>query len=139
MAVKRVTDSYTRGIQTFANARRTPQSQAVRPASHKPVQSHPVVPRPTSSERPVPVTVREASEGAIAGIAADIAKLQRAAITTSERVAPVDYHDIIAKTIATLDNSTVEARHAVYECARQVVYQRLARIRPALSRGTDRT
>ena len=77
--------------------------------------------------------MREDGADAIANIAADISKLQRTALPEGDRLAPVDYHDIIANTVATLDNSTAEARHAVYECARQVVYQRLARIRPPLS------
>jgi tetratricopeptide (TPR) repeat protein len=135
MAVKRVTDSYARGIQAIANARRPPQSQGARAAMPKPVSPRHMASKtpPVAPVLPPPDVAREAGADAIANIAVDISRLQLAAKPPSEHIAPVDYHDIVANTIATLDNSTVEARHAVYECARQVVYQRLMRIRPALT------
>ena len=132
MAVKRVTDSYAKGIQAFASARRPPQSQVARAASSQPSPTLPVR-KPRVPPPQVPAALNEAVDTAIADIAADIAKAHQQTKPAAEPPVPTDYHDIIAKTIATLDNSTVEARHAVYECARQVVYQRLGRSRPALS------
>ena len=136
MAVKRVTDSYAKGIQAFASARRSPQSQVARAPSAQPLPNAPTR-KPRAPASQVPAALNEAVDTAIADIAADIARLHRKTSPAAESAAAVDYHDIIhdiiAKTIATLDNSTVETRHAVYECARQVVYQRLGSNRRALS------
>ena len=53
----------------------------------------------------------------------------------AEPPVPTDYHDIIAKTIATLDNSTVGTRHAVYGCC---TAGRLSEARPQPSRAVAR-
>jgi tetratricopeptide (TPR) repeat protein len=81
-----------------------------------------------------PITSTPAiSETAAAAIAADFAEFRLEAKPKDESLAAVDYHDIVANTVATLEHNTAEARHAVYKCAREVVYQRLITIRPALS------
>lgn len=69
------------------------------------------------------------------GITAGIARLQSLGKGQSDRHEPIDYHGIIANAVAVLDPNTAETRHAVYECARQVVYQRLSHVRSNLSPG----
>ena len=85
----------------------------------------PAAPAPKAASK---VTSRE---GAAATIAVDLAL--QPSTTADQAFAPIDYHEIVASTVATLEHNTVEARHAVYECARQIVYQRLTGIRPPLT------
>jgi tetratricopeptide (TPR) repeat protein len=129
MAVKRVSDSYAKGMQAFGSARRTPSSSAARTKSSQLTPASPEI-RP-APEKPA---IDEASTAkALDDIAAGIAQLHQRGAVSPESVPSVDYHAIISKTVATLDNSTVEARHAVYECARHVVGQNLSGDQNALS------
>jgi tetratricopeptide (TPR) repeat protein len=163
MAVKRVTESYTKG--SLAGARRPPQSIGARTPTLAPALPRPPAPKATSRGAGTAI-----SENVIAAIAADIAALHQVAPSAEPPVQPpapaphpaphisetseataaieppdlqtagkskdppaVDYRDIVANTVATLEHNTAETRHAVYECAREVVYQRLTSIRPAVS------
>lgn len=49
-------------------------------------------------------------------------------------IPPVDYYDIVARAVAALKENTVEARHNVYERAREVVERRLRAMRPPPSK-----
>ncbi len=88
--------------------------------------------RERASSTPGAASKATSREGAAATIAVDLA-LQQSTKTQGQPFDPIDYHEIVASTVATLEHNTVEARHAVYECARQIVYQRLIRIRPPLT------
>jgi tetratricopeptide (TPR) repeat protein len=161
MAVKRVTESYTKG--SLAGARRPPQSTGARTPTLAPAVARSAASKAPPKETEIsesviaaiaediaalhqatstesvqqpapPITPTPAiSETAVAAIAADLAKFRSEAQPKDEPFAAVDYRDIVANTVATLEYNTAEARHAVYECAREVVHQRLITIRPALS------
>ncbi|HVG52190.1 MAG TPA: tetratricopeptide repeat protein [Xanthobacteraceae bacterium] len=108
----------------------TPIEKPAEKSIEKPVEK-PFKAKPTAVEQ-IDARLDETTERAIADIAADIGKMRHSPKRNGDGLTQVDYHEIIANTVGTLTNSTAEARHAVYECARQVVYQRLSRIRPAL-------
>jgi tetratricopeptide (TPR) repeat protein len=81
-----------------------------------------------------PLADTQGAEADRAPAAASAADLGFAALAPpqGERIGAVDYFAIIQKAVADLGPSTAEARHTVYECARQVVTHRLNSFVPPL-------
>jgi tetratricopeptide (TPR) repeat protein len=126
MAVKRVSDSYAKGLQAFAGARRTPSSQFARAKAD--------AARALPTQGPANRTdySSEATDAPAFDIAAGIAQLHAKDPAPSGNT-PVDYQEIIASTLASLDDNSAEARHAVYDHARQVIDQTMGDTPEAVS------
>jgi tetratricopeptide (TPR) repeat protein len=126
MALKRVSKSYARRLSgsTVSHRNATVTGRTAKQPATPPPQVLPPLPA-AAVESTAAVSSEKTNR-------ANFSAFRANQVSAASRIAVVDYQGIIAAAVAGLSSSTVQSRHTIYECARQIVFQRLANIRPRL-------